>query len=312
LQPIYKKCIEHRKSSTGLLQIKHIEKCMIRVEDIAGALELRKEINSRECSEAADHQENLDQEYTASKIQFEKRQGSQLAFFEFRNENRKAEKVRDADRTIRVAEASLNVAKNHESMISREPKTSNSTQPVSYGVSFEHVARENRFEIEPSLSGIRPPKDIRGRKRPATKIRPVIQNIPRLYVFQNESALLNEKPFFATSLVRGRSEDEPGKFSSESWAMDSHGDEDGVQMDYAVSKEGIGLVRLNSDDDGSMKKLMKGEIPTERQGDELPVERKLVEGEVETRADESTNEKQIKESPAETNTEEPQIEAQSS
>jgi hypothetical protein len=254
--------LRHRKSSTKLLQMKQIEKCMILTEDFAGARELEKEIEEREKMEAVIQQERLDLDYTQSRVNFETRQASCLGFFEARVRERRAETVVKADREVKVAEASLNVAKNHEPMISRKPMSSNTSRSVAYGTSFAHVAKDNRFELQPVLPSIRAPEDARGRKRPKTKIQPIIQQIPRLYVFQNESPFVDLKQGFPTALVPGRSEDEPGEFSSESWTLDLQAALD-EQNDYAVSRGAGQHGKHSSDSDEGGPKPAGGESDTE-------------------------------------------------
>jgi hypothetical protein len=197
------KPMTYQKSSSPLLDMKVREMRMIASGNIAGAKEMAERIDGREKIEAEAKQQMLDRDYTFARVQLEKKQAGQVGYFEARSLGRRAEKAAALDRELRVFENRVYVTKKHEPTICRTRRSSNETNPVCYGLSFTHLARESGFGMEPILPSLRSPQDVRSKKKQRAKIAPITEQIPRLYVYQNESTMIDQDLLFPTGLQRG-------------------------------------------------------------------------------------------------------------
>jgi len=188
----------YRKPSAQLLQLKYIEKNLTVCGDYLAAKDVRMRIDDQERLEVELQQNQLNDDFTAATLQFEREKQKELELFDRKRAAARQVLVKDGELMKKKQEKRMNVVTQKDSGM-RGSRSENKNRTVAYGTSFAHVARDNNFEIQGQLPKLGPPVNRRRmRIRGDGSRKDIAFRPPRAYQMTNETAVMEQQPFFET------------------------------------------------------------------------------------------------------------------
>lgn len=197
---------KYQKSSASLLQMKEIEKNLILTGEYLKAKEEHQRILQVTNIEIQQRQIDLNEDYANAKEQLRKKQENKIEVFkQSRKEQRETYKVQ-RKKEMQIMDNRMKVVK-QKSIGTRCPRSTNMSNTDNYATSFQHIAKEKNFGIDPLLPKLGPPSDKRQYRIKATKNKSIVVNAPRAYLPKNDKYFESsddQNPVFETSVNKSQ------------------------------------------------------------------------------------------------------------
>lgn len=248
---------KYQKSSASLLQLKEIEKNLILTGDYLKAKEARELIDQATKEEIELRQIDLNEDYATAKAELNKKQKNEIdVFLQGRKEQMDTFDLKRKN-DLQTVENRMNVA-SKKSIGTRCPRSTNKSSTDNYATSFQHIAKEKNFGIDPLLPKLGPPSDKRQYRIKNTKTKKIVVNAPRAYLPKNDKffdSSDDQNPVFETQLKHNQLK---GAEDENEYDSDNDNDNDYDQKDKDKDKlqsqiEEISKSMINDDDNQQSK-----------------------------------------------------------